>query len=243
MYPDQYCDDVRRLGYSQNGTYVILPTLSARSLPVVCEFLEHEAWTLIQRRQDGSQDFYRTWREYKDGFGDLTGEFWLGNDVIYQLTNQDYYRLRIDMWDWPRVGSQGKQLPPRYFFAESSYFFVDNETYRYELHVPNDYFAFTGFGGSGLRVHAGPFLTKDVEDLPEGMRQNCARKFHCGWWFTTCVRNANFNGRYYKGGYADVKKKRRARDDIYWPNIDQSLQRVVMKLGRVNESYALASSL
>ena len=138
---------------------------------------------------------------------------------------------------------QSQEPVSRYYFAESSYFFIDNETFRYEMHVPNDYFAYTGFGGSGLRIHAGPFLTKDVESLPEGMRENCAEKFHCGWWFTTCVRNANFNGRYYKGGYANVKKKRRARDDIYWPNIDQSLYRVVMKVGRVNESYAFRTYL
>lgn len=45
-------------------------------------------WTLIQRREDGSVDFYKTWDEYKKGFGHLEGEFWLGLEHIYQLTNQ-----------------------------------------------------------------------------------------------------------------------------------------------------------
>ena len=27
---------------------------------------------------DGSEDFYRTFSEYENGFGKLSGEFWLG---------------------------------------------------------------------------------------------------------------------------------------------------------------------
>ncbi|RLV62362.1 hypothetical protein DV515_00019394, partial [Chloebia gouldiae] len=57
-------------------------------------------WTVIQRRQDGSVDFNRTWNEYKEGFGDLNGEFWLGNDNIHRMTSQGEYSLRIDLEDW-----------------------------------------------------------------------------------------------------------------------------------------------
>ena len=63
-------------------------------------------------------------------------------------------------------------------------------------------------------------------------RENCAVTFHCGWWFTSCVSNVNINGRYYVGGYDNVAKRQRARDDLYWTNIEQSLRKVVMKIQR-----------
>lgn len=33
---------------------------------------------VIQRRMDGMVNFYRPWEAYKDGFGDRSGEYWLG---------------------------------------------------------------------------------------------------------------------------------------------------------------------
>ena len=57
-------------------------------------------WTVIQRRVDGSVSFDRSWRDYRDGFGDLHSEFWLGNNHIHDLSTQGDYSLRIDLEDW-----------------------------------------------------------------------------------------------------------------------------------------------
>ena len=38
-----------------------------------------DACQVFQRRLNGSVDFYRDWKDYRDGFGDLEVEFWLGN--------------------------------------------------------------------------------------------------------------------------------------------------------------------
>ena len=40
-----------------------------------------------QRRAAGDVDFYRDWTAYRDGFGFLTGDFWLGNEAIHTLTD------------------------------------------------------------------------------------------------------------------------------------------------------------
>ena len=62
-------------------------------------------WTLIQRRgnygMDPPERFNRTWQEYKDGFGTSEGEFWIGLESIFTITNTDEkYQLKIDLEDW-----------------------------------------------------------------------------------------------------------------------------------------------
>ena len=54
---------------------------------------------VIQRRFDGSVDFYRNWADYKAGFGDSSGEFWFGNENLHQLTKDGNYRLKIELVD------------------------------------------------------------------------------------------------------------------------------------------------
>jgi len=53
---------------------------------VYCEFDSEHGWTVIQRRLDGSVDFYRSWDNYVAGFGNLRGEYWLGWFQKYNVT-------------------------------------------------------------------------------------------------------------------------------------------------------------
>ena len=55
---------------------------------------------MFQRRQDGSVNFFRLFAEYQEGFGNLEGEFWLGNDKLHRLTSQTNYELRVDLEDF-----------------------------------------------------------------------------------------------------------------------------------------------
>ena len=54
-------------------------------------------WLVVQRRQDGSVDFNRTWLEYEDEFGNLTGEFWYGLRALHCLTGQGDWEMRMDI--------------------------------------------------------------------------------------------------------------------------------------------------
>ena len=57
-------------------------------------------WTVFQRRHDSSVNFCRGWQDYKNGFGDLDGNFWLGLDKIHRLTKSGQNVLRVDLTDW-----------------------------------------------------------------------------------------------------------------------------------------------
>ena len=82
-------------------------------------------WTIFQRRIDGSVDFYLGWDDYKKGFGNLNGEFWLGLDKIHRLTESGQNVLRVDLEDFQN--SRG--------YAHYSTFAVGNEIEKYKLTV------------------------------------------------------------------------------------------------------------
>ena len=82
-------------------------------------------WTVFQKRIDGSVDFNRHWSDYKHGFGNLSGEFWLGLERIHRLTSDYNSILRVDMEDF--VGGSA--------YAEYNLFGVRNEHDKYQLIV------------------------------------------------------------------------------------------------------------
>ncbi|MCL4171354.1 UNVERIFIED_CONTAM: hypothetical protein GTU68_057923, partial [Idotea baltica] len=86
---------------------------------------EQTGWIVVQRRLDGTQPFDKTWLEYKNGFGDLNGEFWLGNENLHQLTSAGSMKIRFDLWD----------KDDNHAYAEYSHFSVNGESDKYRLTI------------------------------------------------------------------------------------------------------------
>ena len=94
------CDALYKSGVRQDGVYIIHPD-DLGPFKVRCDMTtDRGGWTVIQKRQDGSEDFYRGWSDYKKGFGDLNGEFWLGLDKIHRLSKSGQNTLRVDLMNF-----------------------------------------------------------------------------------------------------------------------------------------------
>ena len=115
---------------------------------VTCALLV-EAWTVFQRRQDGSVDFYRGWNDYKAGFGQLTAEFWLGNDKIHRLTTSRSSSLRVELEDWNGVK----------VYAKYDKFNIGDEQVQYRLEVGSH----SGAAGDSLTWHNNMAFTTKTE--------------------------------------------------------------------------------
>lgn len=46
------------------------------------------------RRQSGKIEFFRNWKNYTAGFGDLNDEFWLGKLKKYQITTWHFNKTQ-----------------------------------------------------------------------------------------------------------------------------------------------------
>lgn len=193
------CSDVFGAGFRASGFYRVRPESSPTQIRVFCDMSGSGGWTVIQRRTDGSQRFNRSWEEYKDGFGDFetnSGEFWLGNNKLNQLTSQGNYSLRIHLEDF-----EGNQR-----YAEYQGFRVADEQALFQLtfgaYVGTAGDALSGgfeVGASAWASHQGAnFSTYDRDS--DNYRGNCAQEDQGGWWFNKC-HSAHLNGQYYPGGH------------------------------------------
>ena len=79
------CSQWYRNSYRKSGIYKIKNNNVIKE--VYCHMNDTSpGWTFFQRRINGTVSFNRNWEEYKNGFGTSSGEYWLGNEFLHQLT-------------------------------------------------------------------------------------------------------------------------------------------------------------
>ncbi|XP_010893457.2 fibrinogen-like 2a [Esox lucius] len=195
------CSDYNMLQQKKSGIYQVTPDPRNGTFEVYCDMESYGGgWTMVQQRLNGTVSFNRSWAEYKRGFGNLRGEFWLGNDRIHLLTKAKDMVLRIELEDFEGVRE----------YAKFDQFYVANEYLRYRLSISG----YSGTAGNALHFsknfnHDQKFFTtpdRDNDLYPSG---NCGAYYSSGWWFDACM-SANLNGKYYHKRYKGV------RNGIFW---------------------------
>lgn len=212
--PFRDCLQALEEGHTASGMFLLKPENANRLMQVWCD-QRHDpgGWTVIQRRVDGSVNFFRNWETYKQGFGNIDGEYWLGLENIYWLTNQGNYKLLVTLEDW-----SGRKV-----FAEYASFRVEPEADFYKLRVGR----YHGNAGDSLTWHNGKqFTTLDRDH--DAYTGNCAHYQKGGWWYNSCA-HSNLNGVWYRGGHY----RSRYQDGVYWAEFRggaYSLKKVVMMI-------------
>ncbi|XP_017047713.2 ryncolin-2-like [Drosophila ficusphila] len=162
---------------------IVVPEYSERPFVVACDQLSHGGgWTIFLRRTDGSEDFFRDWNDYKNGFGKLENEFFLGLDKLHAITSLQSQELLVLLED--NEGDRRYQL-------------YDN----FRIGSEQDGFALESLGntsgnaGDAMATHLGQKFTTKDRDNDKHATLNCATNYNSAWWYNAC-HHSNLAGKY-----------------------------------------------
>ncbi|XP_078029454.1 tenascin-N isoform X2 [Epinephelus lanceolatus] len=183
LYPfPMDCVQIMKNGNKKSGIYTVYIN-NDRSKPIeaYCDMeTDGGGWLVLQRRTSGKLDFMKRWRQYIAGFGNMTDEFWIGLDKIYELTNTPtQYELRFDLG----LGTERA-------YAVYDNFKIAPVKQKFKLTIGN----YRGTAGDAMTYHQGrPWTTVDSDnDIALG---NCALTHRGAWWYKNC-HLANPNGKW-----------------------------------------------
>ncbi|XP_070068424.1 ficolin-1-like [Drosophila takahashii] len=168
-----------------NHTDLIVQVPGQKPFAVVCDsYLAGLGWLVIQRRRDGLVNFYRDWSDYKEGFGDPKGDFFIGLEKLNWLTAYQPFELYIHLEEFGQKTN---------VFAKYDEFLVGGESEHYALKYLGSY---SGTAGDSLSDSKGQqFSTFDVNNY--GSFNKVCAQFHLGaWWYKDCGES-NLNGQYF----------------------------------------------
>ncbi|XP_055887298.1 ficolin-1-like [Biomphalaria glabrata] len=136
-------------------------------------------WIVIQRRVHKDTSFNRNWTDYKNGFGTTCTDYWLGNDLIHEITALNQFELRFDM-----------TYKGNAYYATYKNFKVGNEASKYIMTIGE----FTGnVSNNFITQNSSMFSTPDRDN--DAASGNCAGGYQAGWWYKAC-HMTNLNGHF-----------------------------------------------
>lgn len=142
---------------------------------VRCDNIETwgNGWLLVLNRFNGDINFERSWSEYRRGFGNIAGEFFIGLERLHAITASMLHELLIVLENF-----EGEQR-----FAHYRTFAIGSESDDYELQVLGEY---DGDAGDSLSYHAGYKFSTFDNDNDGCVDCNCAQSHRGGWWYNWC---------------------------------------------------------
>ncbi|XP_068197073.1 tenascin-N [Antennarius striatus] len=181
LYPfPMDCLQIMKNGNKKSGVYTIyINNDLSRPIEVYCDMdTDGGGWLVLQRRTVGKLDFLKRWRQYIAGFGNMTEEFWIGLEKIYELTNTPtQYELRFDL---------GLGLERVYAVYDD--FKIAPIKQKFKLTIGK----YSGTAGDAMTYHQGrPWTTIDSDN--DIALSNCALTHRGAWWYKNC-HLANLNG-------------------------------------------------
>ncbi|XP_023368699.1 tenascin-X isoform X1 [Otolemur garnettii] len=179
-FPRDCGEEMQNGATTSRTTTIFLNGNRERPLNVFCDMeTDGGGWLVFQRRMDGQTDFWRDWEDYAHGFGNISGEFWLGNEALHSLTKAGDYSMRVDL----RAGDEA-------VFAQYDSFQVDSAAEYYRLHLEG----YQGTAGDSMSYHSGSVFSARDRD-PNNLLISCAVSYRGAWWYRNC-HYANLNGLY-----------------------------------------------
>uniref|UniRef100_A0A674PHD9 Tenascin Cb n=1 Tax=Takifugu rubripes TaxID=31033 RepID=A0A674PHD9_TAKRU len=203
------CSQVILNGDGSSGLYTIfLSGDENQPLQVYCDMnTDGGGWMVFLRRQSGKLDFFRNWKNYTAGFGDINDEFWLGLSNLNKITAAAQYELRVDLRD------KGETA-----FAQYDRFSVSESRSRYKVHIGG----YSGTAGDSMTYHHGrPFSTYDNDN--DIAVTNCALSYKGAFWYKNCHR-VNLMGRYGDNSHS------KGVNWFHWKGHEHSIEFAEMKL-------------
>ena len=156
------------------GRHVLLES----TLPPFPVFCTIDKFIVIQRRRSPFDlSFNRTWNDYKNGFGDVSGEFWIGLEKLYRITNQPYvkYSIRFEM----------KLKAGASYYYESNDFYIAGEKERYQIVSIGTVTVHTA---SYYIAKGQQFATRDKD-----LSYKCGSNYNGFWYSGSSCSYARFN--------------------------------------------------